>query len=259
MRKFTTLASLLLSILMISGCSSDKSSEFDGVSAQELYSKGQTYLEKGDYNNAVRYLEAIDARSQEGAYNEQILLSTAYAQYKLGEYHKTLDIAERFARTYPNSPSMDYAFYLAGLSNARLGDNWIQDFFNISRSSRAVENISNAYGNFQTIVQQYPNSQYAKDAASWLGYLKNRLAEHELKIAEFYMKREAYVAVANRVEEMLKLYPDTKPTADALPLLQKSFEAMGIHDSADKIGVLIQAEQGKTYPTISKPEYPPQF
>lgn len=259
MRKFTTLASLLFTVLMISGCSSDKNSEFDSVSAQELYNKGQTYLEQGDYNNAVRYLEAIDARSQEGSYNEQILLSTAYAQYKLGEYHKALDIAERFARTYPNSPSMDYAFYLAGLSNARLGDNWIQDLFNINRSSRAVESINNAYGNFQTVAQKYPNSQYAQDSANWLAYLKNRLAEHELSIAQFYMEREAYVAVANRVEEMLRLYPDTKPTTDALPLLQQALDAMGIHDSADKIGVMIQAAQDQTYPTIVKPEYPPQF
>lgn len=259
MRKLTTLASLLLTALAISGCSSNKDNEFNGESPQELYSKGQTYLEKGDYSNAVRYLEAIDARSQEGAYNEQILLSTAYAQYKLGEYHKALDIAERFARTYPNSPSMDYAFYLAGLSNARLGDNWIQDLFNVSRSSRAVESINNAYGNFQTVVQKYPNSQYAQDSNNWLAYLKNRLAEHELKIAEFYMDREAYVAVANRVDDMLRLYPDTKPTADALPLLQQALDAMGIHDSADKIGVMIQANQDQVYPKIVKPEYPPQF
>lgn len=259
MRKLTSFASLFFSLLLLSGCSGNKNSEFDGVSAQELYSKGHTYLEQGDYNNAVRYLDAIDARANNGAYNEQVLLSTAYAQYKLGEYHKALEIAERFARTYPNSPSMDYAFYLAGLSNARLGDNWIQDLFNVNRSSRAVESINNAYGNFQTVVQHFPQSQYAEQAASWLAYLKNRLAEHELSIAQFYMERKAYVAVANRVEEMLRLYPDTKPAFDALALLQQSLSAMGIHDSADKIAVLIQAQQNESFPTITKPEYPPQF
>lgn len=259
MRKFTTIASFLLACLLISGCSGNKNNEFDGIPAQELYNKGLNYLESGDYNNAIRHLEAIDTRAQQGAYNEQILLSTAYAQYKLGEYHKALDVAERFARTYPNSPSMDYAFYLAGLSNARLGDNWIQDLFKINRSSRALENIRNAYGSFQTLIQRYPQSQYAQDAGNWSVYLRSRMAENELSIAQFYMKREAYVAVVNRVENMVRLYPETKATADALPLMKRSFEAMGIHDSAQRVAEMIEANSQKSYPTIIKPEYAPQF
>lgn len=259
MRKFTTFAPLLLAGAILVGCASDKNKEFEGIPAQELYNKGQAYLESGDYNNAIRYLDAVDARAQQGAYGEQILLSTIYAQYKLGEYHKALDIAERFARTYPNSASMDYAFYLAGLSNARLGDNWVQDLFRVNRSSRAVESINNAYGNFQTIVQHYPHSQYVQDAQNWMAYLKNRLAEHELKIAQFYMKRDAYVAVVNRVNDMLRTHPESKATADALPLMQKSFEAMGIQDSAQQVAAMIEANKGKEYPTIAKPAYPPQF
>ena len=152
MRKLTSLASIMLASLLISACSSNKN-EFEGIPAQELYSKGQSFLQDGDYNNAIRYLDAVDLRSQQGAYGEQIQLSVIYAQYKLGEYYKALDVAERFARAYPNSASMDYVFYLAALSNARLSDNWIQDFFKVNRSSRAVENVRNAYGNFQTIVQ----------------------------------------------------------------------------------------------------------
>lgn len=259
MRKFTTLASLLLAGFVLTACSSDKSNEFEGIPAQELYSKGQEYLESGDYNNAIRHLDAVDIRAMNGAYGEQILLSTIYAQYKLGDYNKALDVAERFSRTYPNSASMDYAFYLAALSNARLGDNFIQDFFGVNRSSRAVENIQNAYGSFQTIVQHFPQSQYVQDSLNWMAYLKNRLAEHELKIAQFYMKRDAYVAVVNRVEDMLRIHPETKATADALPLMQTAFEKLGIQDSAQQVAAMIEANKDKEYPGVTKPEYSPQF
>lgn len=259
MRKFTTLASLMLAGIILAGCSSDKSKEFEGIPAQELYNKGQEYLESGDYNNAIRHLDAVDARAMNGAYGEQILLSTIYAQYKLGEYHKALEVAERFARTYPNSASMDYAFYLAGLSNARLGDNFIQDFFGVNRSSRAVESIQNAYGNFQTIVQNFPQSQYVQDSLNWMAYLKNRVAEHELKIAQYYMKRDAYVAVVNRVEDLIRLHPESKAAFDALPLMQKSFEAMGIQDSAQKVAAMIEANKNKEFPDANKPEYGAQF
>ncbi|KMK52305.1 outer membrane protein assembly factor BamD [[Actinobacillus] muris] len=259
MRKFSSFVSIILAGLVMAGCSNSNKNEFDGVPAQDLYNKGQTYLQDGDYNNAIRHLEAVDLRAHGGAYGEQTQLSIIYAQYKVGEYYKALDAAERFARSYPNSASMDYVYYLAGLSNARLGDNWIQDFFGVNRSSRSIENIRNAYGNFQMIVKQYPNSQYAQDAQRWMAYLLNRLAEHELKIAQYYMKRDAYVAVANRVEEMMRFYPDSKPTADALPLLQKSFEAMGINDSAQKVAALIEANKAKTFPDTTKPEYAAQF
>ncbi|MDH2997438.1 outer membrane assembly protein BamD [Pasteurellaceae bacterium LFhippo2] len=259
MRKLSSLAAILLAGLVITGCSSDKN-EFEGIPAQDLYSKGQSYLQEGDYNNAIRHLEAVSvgAQQQQG-YGEQVQLSLIYANYKLGEYHKALDAAERFVRGYPNSPSMDYVFYLAGLSNARLGDNWFQDLFNVNRSSRAVESVRNAYGSFQTIVQQFPQSQYAQDSANWMVYLKNRLAEHELKIAEYYMERDAYVAVTNRIEEMIRYYPDSEPTYKALPLMQKSLEAMGIHDSAQKVAAMIEAGKSKEFPTITKPKYSEQF
>ncbi|QGM80240.1 outer membrane protein assembly factor BamD [Otariodibacter oris] len=259
MRKLTPLLSLVLASLVIAGCSSSEKNEFEGIATQELYNKGQAYLQDGDYTNAIRYLDAVDVRGQQGAYGEQIQLSIVYSQYKLGEYYKALDAAERFARSYPSSPSMDYVFYLAGLSNARLSDNWVQDFFKVNDSKRAVDNVRNAYGNFQSIVQYYPQSQYAQDAQNWMVYLKNRLAQHELEIVKFYMERDAYVAVANRVENLINLYPDSKATHDALPALQKAFEEMGITDSAQKVAQMIEADKDQAFPEIVKPSYGAQF
>lgn len=259
MRKLTYLASVVLAGLVITGCSNSNKNEFEGIPVQELYNKGQTYLQNGDYNKAIRYLEAVDVRSQQAAYGEQVQLSVIYAQYKLGEYYKALDAAERFARAYPNSPSMDYVFYLAGLSNARLADNWFQNLFRVNDSGRAVDNVRNAYGNFQTLVQHYPQSQYAENAQQWMAYMKNRLAEYELGVAKFYMKRDAYVAVVNRIEELLRYHPEAKATAEALPMMKESFEKMGIEDSAQKVGILIDSYKDKTFPEIVKPDYPAQF
>ncbi len=129
---------------------------------------------------------------------------------------------------------MDYVFYLAGLSNARLSDNFIQDFFGVNRASRAVDNVRNAYGNFQTIVQRYPQSQYAQDAQNWMNYLFNRLAEHELAVVKFYDERNAYVAVVNRIEEMLRFYPNTLATKQALPYLKEAYKQMNIPDAEQK-------------------------
>ena len=142
MRKFTSLASLMLAGLLVVGCS-NSNKELEEASAQDLYNKGQTYLQDGDYNSAIRYLDAIGGKGNaQGQFGEQTQLSLIYAQYKVGEYYKALDISERFVRAYPNSAHTDYVFYLAALSNARLGDNFIQDFFGV--------NLAKPYGGTRT-------------------------------------------------------------------------------------------------------------
>lgn len=259
MRKLTSFTAILLSGFIIAGCSNSSDNELDNIAPQELYSQGQAYLEEGDYNNAIRYLEAVDVQTRQSMQGEQVQLGLIYANYKLGEYYKALDSAERFVRTFPASNSMDYVYYLAGLSNARLSDNFVQDLFGVNNSSRAVESVRNAYGSFQTLVQRFPQSQYVADAQHWMAYLKNRLADNELRVAKFYMERDAYVAVANRVQEMMRFYPDSKATAEALPLLQQAFEQMNIQDSAQKVAALIQANEGKEFPEATKPEYGEQF
>lgn len=259
MSKLTSLASFVLAGILLVGCSSSKEDEFADVATQELFDKGQTYLQKEDYNNAIRYLEAADGRNRQGSYAESVQLGLIYANYKIGEYYKALDHAERFARVFPDSASIDYVYYLAALSNARLGDNFMQDLFGINNADRAAEMVRNAYGSFQTLVRNYPQSRYVEDANNWLAYLKNRMAEHDLKIATFYMKRNAYVAVANRVQEMLRIHPETQATAEALPLLREAFTQMGIHDSAEKVAAMIEENTSKTFPKITKPEYGKQF
>lgn len=257
MRKFTTLASLVLAGLVMAGCSSNANKELEEASAQTLYTKGQSYLESGDYNSAIRYLEAIGSKQSE--YGEQTQLSLIYAQYKIGEYNKALAAAETFVRAFPDSPSLDYVVYLAGLSNVRLGENFIQNFFGVNAAGRAVENVRNAYGSFQTLTQQFPNSKYVPDAQNWMAYLKERLAEHELLIVKFYDERDASVAVVNRVEEMLRYYPDSQPTKDALPLMKKAFEQMGMSDSAQKTEELIEVYKDKSFPSANKPTFSSQF
>ena len=85
------------------------------------------------------------------------------------------------------------------------------------------------------------------------------MAEHELEVVKFYDKRDAYVAISNRVEEMMRFYPDTKATAEALPYMKKAFEQMGLNDSAQKVDALIEANKGKEYPNVTKPAYGEQF
>jgi outer membrane protein assembly factor BamD len=89
------------------------------------------------------------------------------------------------------------------------------------------------------LVRGYPRSQYVTDATKRLVFLKDRLAKYEYSVAEYYTKRGAWVAVVNRVEGMMRDFPDTKATRDALPLMENAYREMQMTAQADKVAKII--------------------
>ena len=150
---------------------------------------------------------------------------------------------DRFMRLNPTHPNIDYVLYMKGLTDMALDDSALQGFFGIDRSDRDPEHARAAFRDFSQLLRTYPNSQYATDARKRLVYLKDRLAKYELSVAQFYTKREAYVAVVNRVEQMLKDYPDTQATRTALPLMENAYRKLQLNAEADKVAKIIAANQ----------------
>jgi len=95
-------------------------------------------------------------------------------------------------------------------------------------------------------VRGYPNSQYTTDATKRLVFLKDRLAKYEYSVAEYYTERGAWVAVVNRVEGMLRDYPDTQATRDALPLMENAYRQMQMNAQAEKVAKIIAANSSNT-------------
>lgn len=254
MRKIKSLALVVLTAFAVTACSS--SDEIEQGSASELYTKGQTALQEGDYSQSIRYLSAVNQRYPGSSFQEQALLNLIYANYKAEDYTNVLVNVDRFLQFYPRSPNQDYAVYMAGLSNSAMGDNFIQDFFGIDRATRENNSIKTAFLNFQSLVRAFPNSPYAPDALARMAYIKAGLARHELAIAKFYAERNAHVAVANRVVGMLQQYPDAEATYQALPLMQQAYEKMGLTKLANQAQQIIDANKDKQFESIEKPTEP---
>ena len=253
MHKLKSFALLLITALSVTACSSGKD-EVENLPVEDLYSKANTYLLDENYSQAIRYLDAVDSRYPFGAYAEQAQLGLIYPNYKDSEYTLALANAERFLRLHSNSQHLDFVLYLAGLINTELGDHFLQRTFNTDRAERDPLTLTNALHNFETLQQHFPQSQYAADAGIRANYLRNALARHELRVSEFYFKRNAYVATVNRVLGLLDTYPDSEATHQALPLLEKSYQAMNLTEPAAKIAELIKQGEGKTFPEIATPK-----
>ena len=112
--------------------------------------------------------------------------------------------------------------YMRGLTNMALDDSALQGFFGVDRSDRDPQHARAAFSDFSKLVRGYPNSQYTTDATKRLVFLKDRLAKYEYSVAEYYTERGAWVAVVNRVEGMLRDYPDTQATVSYTHLVHAS-------------------------------------
>ncbi|PWC17063.1 outer membrane protein assembly factor BamD [Brenneria roseae subsp. roseae] len=227
--------------LALAGCSSNSKDAVPDSPPSELYANAQQKLQDGNFRAAITQLEALDNRYPFGPYSQQVQLDLIYAYYKSAELPLAQASIDRFLRLNPTHPSVDYVLYMRGLTDMALDDSALQGFFGVDRSDRDPQYARAAFRDFSNLIQGYPNSQYATDANKRLVYLKERLAKYELSVAQYYTKRSAYVAVVNRVEQMLRDYPDTKATKDALPLMENAYRELRLAAQADKVAKVIAA------------------
>ncbi|OCG75010.1 membrane biogenesis protein [Gilliamella sp. Nev6-6] len=225
---------------MLIGCTSSKP-DVENVPEIELHNKAKSDLENGNIKSSIAILEAMDKNYPFGPYSQQVQLDLIYAYYKSADFPLAIASIDRFLKLNPTHPNVDWIIYMRGISNMAQDDNMIQGWFNVDRSDRDADYAAAAFKDFNYLVSSFPNSHYTADAQKRLVFLKNRLARYQLKIAQFYTKRGAYVAVINRVTDMLTMFPDTDSTKKALLLMRNAYNELGLVNETQKVDTLIQA------------------
>jgi len=233
MRSLAFLAALLA--LLAGGCGllPDQTDETANWSANKLYSEAKDALADGAYDKAIKLFEKLESRYPYGRYAQQAQLDIAYANYKQQEPAAAVAACDRFIKMHPNHPNVDYAYYLKGLVNFNedlglLGKVSMQDL-----TERDPKAAKESFDSFKELVTRFPESRYTPDAAARMNYLVNALAAHETHVADYYMRRGAYVAAVNRAQAAIKTYPDAPANEEALFILVKGYDALGMNDLRD--------------------------
>lgn len=222
----------LLIILFTLGCAHSPEDEFANMSAQELYDKAKSSLDAGDYETAISTFEQLEARYPFGKFAQQAQLEIAYAYYKFDEPDSCIATADRFIRNNPGNPHLDYAYYLKGLANYTRGAQIVDRIASRDPSDRDTRALRDSFNDFTQLVKKFPDSRYTPDATQRLVFLHNMLAKYEINAAEYYMKRGAYVAAANRAKYVIENYGRTPAALDALRVLVRAYTKMGMEDLA---------------------------
>jgi len=199
----------------------------------KLYSEAAAELTAGNYARAIEYYEKLEARYPFGRYAMQSQIDVAYAHYKAGEPESALAAADRFVKLYPRHPYVDYAYYLKGIVNYNRNVGFLDRYIPTDPSQRDPGSALDAFQDFAGLVRLFPDSKYAPDAHRRMLFLRDNLAKNEIHVARYYMKRQAYVAAANRCKHVIEHYQRTSAVKDALEILIEAYKNLG----EDKLAV----------------------
>jgi outer membrane protein assembly factor BamD len=237
-RLFSGLA-LILVALLLAGCNKADPETEDGKSAEELYQEAKNHLDHTAYEQAVSAYKQLQTRYPFGRYAEQAQLEMAYAFYKAHKPELALSTADRFIRTYPSHPNVDYAYYIRGLTNYDEKIGMLERLMPSRVRDRDQSSALEAFNDFDELCRRFPDSRYCPDARQRMVFLRNNLAAYEIDVANYYLRRKAHVAAANRARYVLETYPGTPQTGDALEIMHKAYSELQMPElAADAMRVL---------------------
>lgn len=228
-----TLGSILCSISLLSGCGSTDE-ELQVITAnqgaQSLYDSAKRSMVNGNFTQAASTLSALDSRFPFGPLSHQVQLDLIYSYYKARMRDEAIANIDRFVRLNPNHSDIDYVLYMRGLTNMEADSSLFQDLLNIDRSDRDPTKSRDAFNDFGRLIQEFPDSKYAADAQKRMVFIKNRLARYEVAIARYYMRREAFVAAANRGRYVIEHFPNSDQIQQALEIMVESYDQLGLDE-----------------------------
>jgi outer membrane protein assembly factor BamD len=234
-------------LALLAACGDTRVDATETLPVDELYAEAKQSLQASNYERAARYYRRLIARFPFGRYTEQAELELAYAFYKGGDAEEALSTVNRFIRTYPTHPHIDYAYYLRGLINFNREYGVLERYIQQDATRRDLGNARRSFQDFGELIQRYPDSRYAADSRQRMIHLRNDLAQAELNVASYYLRRKAYIAAQTRAKYLLETYPQTPQTADALAIMAESYRQLG----QEKL-----AEDAEAVLRLNFPEHP---
>ncbi len=228
--RLATLA-IATSFLVLTGCSGNGTKQLLG-NADRLYEAGKKASDNGNFRDAIVYWEQLEARFPFSNPARQAQLDLLYAYYMNMEPEAAIDQADQFIRENPAHPRVDYAYYIKGLVQFERNPNFLERWFNADLSQRPPIDARKSFQAFQTLIQRFPNSQYVEDSRQRMVFLRNRLANYEVYVADYYLQRGAYVGAINRAKYAIENYDGAPQIEHAIEIMAEAYRRLGMDELA---------------------------
>ena len=222
----------VLCLAILAGCGGRSAREvpLESLEAEEIFKRAEVSLETSRRpDEAIRLFSEVERLYPYTEWAKRALIMQAFAQHKAKDYEESRASAQRFLDFYPGDEDAAYAQYLLALSY----------YDQIDEVGRDQGLTFQALQGMREVIEQYPNSDYARSAILKFDLAFDHLAGKEMEVGRFYLKRGHYTAAINRFRTVVQDFQTTTHTAEALHRLVESYLALGLTDEAQTAAAIL--------------------
>ncbi len=199
------------------------------LQVDEAYKEGIEALNDGDVLFAAKKFNEAEILFPQAVSAPQSALMAAYSYYTQDYYGDAIAELKRFLKVYPAHKDLGYAYYLLAICY----------YEQIVDEKKDLQSIINAKENFNIILKNYPNTEYAIDAEFKIDLINDVLAAKEMYLGRYYFERKKWIPAISRFREIIDEYDTTIYTEEALHRLVEVHYTIGLIDEAEKYAQLL--------------------
>jgi outer membrane protein assembly factor BamD len=201
----------------------------DDFTPEQIYVQGEQALDRGRESDAAFFFSEIERLYPYSEWAKRGLIMAAFAFHRDRDYENARAAAQRYLDFYPAEEDAAYAQYLLALS-------YYDQIDDVGRDQGLT---FQALQSLRTVIEGYPDSEYAADAMVKFDLAFNHLAAKEMEIGRYYLARGHYSAAVNRFRVVVEDFQTTQQTPEALYRLVEAYLALGLDAEAQTAGAIL--------------------
>jgi outer membrane protein assembly factor BamD len=220
----------LAGLLLVAACSrQDDTVPLEAQSPEQIFKTAEATLEKGDEEEAAKLFSEVERLYPYSEWAKRSIVMAAFAYHQGRKYDEARAAAQRYLDFYPADEDAAYAQYLMALSY----------YDQIAKTARDQGNTFQALQSLRTVIERYPDSEYAKSARLKFDLAIDHLAGKEMEVGRYYLKRGHYSAAINRFRVVVEEFQTTTHTPEALHRLVEAYLSLGLDEEAQTAGAIL--------------------
>ncbi|MFA8385869.1 MAG: outer membrane protein assembly factor BamD [Pelagibaca sp.] len=201
----------------------------ENFTAEQIFERGEFELDSRDPEDAAFYFSEVERLYPYSELAKRAVIMQAFAHHQNKDYENSRSAAQRYIDFYPTDEDAAYAQYLLALS-------YYDQIEDVGRDQGLTFQALQA---LRTVIERYPDSEYARSSVLKFDLAFDHLAAKEMEIGRYYLKRDHYPAAINRFRVVVEDFQTTTHTAEALHRLVESYLSLGLTDEAQTAGAIL--------------------
>ena len=234
MRLFKNFFVIILIIISFSSCSKKEKisilQERDlNEQMTELYEEAYKEFLDGDALYSAKKFNEAELIFPQSEWAPIAALMSAYVYYSDDYYSDAVYELKRYLKVYPKHKDKDYAHFLLAMCY----------YENIIDEKRDLDPLLKSKKEFEFVVKEYPNTDFALDAKFKIGLINDRLAGKEMYIGRHYLKSQKWIPAINRFKNVVENYQTTVYVEEAIHRLVETYYTIGLESESKKYANLL--------------------